>query len=431
MSLITAQRYDSLLTVTASIWISKFTVSEFLKRLTSNIWRSSYETVLHCIRVFLVVTFIAVVIATLAECQPFDHYWQVMPDPGPQCRQGFAQLITMGAADIITDILLIAFPIPIIMASHFATGRKITLILLFSFSLALIAITATRVPEVISHHGRQQYRTVWASCEILASAFVSNAVIVGSFIRDKGVKRTKYRRDVGNDSLERTPTRRPTMARPDSDEDLFATIGCRLPRELYAEDNPPLDQPEVAYLRPSVSRQTEDRPPLASLKEGDDAPGERPSTSAEARSQTPQSSIEPLVRTQSRKSAHPDEDVELGDAGGLLGGDSPTVAASSQFSNQASSDTATSTADFASSAPSRRAARPSVMGLLSGRSAARRQSGPPPPVTPAPASAPLSQIRSGSTGGAAGPSPRAPPYRAGSHNTHLPMELKDVGGLIF
>lgn len=55
------------------IWVSKFTVSEFLKRLTSNIWRQSYEMVLHFIRVFLVATFIAVVIATLAECQPFDH----------------------------------------------------------------------------------------------------------------------------------------------------------------------------------------------------------------------------------------------------------------------------------------------------------------------------------------------------------------------
>ena len=55
------------------IWISKFTVSEFLKRITSAIWRRSYEITLHCIRVFLVATFIAVLIATLSECQPFDH----------------------------------------------------------------------------------------------------------------------------------------------------------------------------------------------------------------------------------------------------------------------------------------------------------------------------------------------------------------------
>jgi hypothetical protein len=60
------------------IWVSKFTVSEFLKRITSAIWRRSYEITLHCIRVFLVATFIAVVIATLAECQPFDHVSKLM-----------------------------------------------------------------------------------------------------------------------------------------------------------------------------------------------------------------------------------------------------------------------------------------------------------------------------------------------------------------
>lgn len=88
----------------------KLAVSEFLKRITIRIWRRSYEITLQGIRIFLFVTFCGVVVATLAECQPFDHYWQVIPDPGPKCRQGFAQLLTMGTCDIVTDIVLIAFP---------------------------------------------------------------------------------------------------------------------------------------------------------------------------------------------------------------------------------------------------------------------------------------------------------------------------------
>lgn len=54
----------------------KLTVSEFLKRITIRIWRRSYEITLQAIRVFLILTFGAVVIATLTECQPFvgvDH----------------------------------------------------------------------------------------------------------------------------------------------------------------------------------------------------------------------------------------------------------------------------------------------------------------------------------------------------------------------
>ncbi|PNS14926.1 hypothetical protein CAC42_2155 [Sphaceloma murrayae] len=219
------------------IWMSKYTVSEFLKRTFYNTWRQSYEWVLRGIRIFLFCTFFAVVIATLAECQPVTHYWQVVPDPGPQCRQGFAQLITMGVADIITDILLVAFPIPIILRAQLSKTRKFFLVMLFSASLILIGVTGSRVPKVIEKRGRQQYRTVWASIEILVSTFVSNAVVVGSFVRGTGVKKNKYRAQSVSDSIERAPTRRtlPQAMVCDSDEDLFRSIGCRIPRELAEE----------------------------------------------------------------------------------------------------------------------------------------------------------------------------------------------------
>lgn len=226
------------------IWVSKLTVSEFLKRLARASWTKSYQRGLVFIRYFLLFTFCVVVIATISECQPFDHYWQVVPDPGPRCRQGFAQLISMGVADIITDILLVVWPIPIIVRSRMPMKRKLSTVLLFSLSLCLIGITATRVPKVIQHHGRQQYRTVWASVEILASAAVSNAVVLGSFVRDRGIKRNKYRTNTTMDSIDRVPTRRPTLTTlpGDSDEDLFREIGCRLPQELV-EPKSPLARP--------------------------------------------------------------------------------------------------------------------------------------------------------------------------------------------
>ncbi|KAL9089639.1 MAG: hypothetical protein Q9165_005671 [Trypethelium subeluteriae] len=216
------------------IWTAKFTVSEFLKRLTDTMWRKSYETGLRFIRIFLVITFLVTVIADLAECQPFDHYWQVVPDPGPHCRQGFAQLLTMGIADIITDVLLVAFPVPIILRSSMPLKRKLSLVLLFGLSFILIIITAYRMPAVIRHQGRQQYRTVWASAEMLAATAVSNALVIGSFIRDRGLKKPKYRFGSTTDSIEQVSTRRPTLSssnRRDSDEDLFRSHGFRLDGE--------------------------------------------------------------------------------------------------------------------------------------------------------------------------------------------------------
>jgi hypothetical protein len=172
-------------------------VSEFLKRLTQLYWKRGYQISLHFIRVFLLVSFVAVVLATIAECRPIDHYWQVVPDPGGTCRQAYAQLFTMGIADIITDVLLIIFPLAIIIPSGMPLFKKVKLCVLFSASACLPVITIIRMVSVVDNEGSQQRRTVYASGEILAAAAVANMVVLGSFLRDRGVKKAKFR-GVGN-----------------------------------------------------------------------------------------------------------------------------------------------------------------------------------------------------------------------------------------
>ncbi|KAL8942568.1 MAG: hypothetical protein Q9211_001334 [Gyalolechia sp. 1 TL-2023] len=247
------------------LWTAKFTVSEFLKRLTSQVWRRKYELCLRFIRWFLAVTFIAVVIATLVECQPFHHYWQVVPDPGAKCRQGYTQLITMGASDVITDLLLVGFPIPIVLKSHMAAKRKVSLVLLFSLSLILIGITIYRVIEVVHRHSDQQFRSLIASIEILAAAAVSNALVLGSFVRDRGVKKQRYRFDSvgGNSSLDRTRTgtrpRTLTIQTWGSDADLAGELGIRIAPELEKQQSgsskarpAPIALPPASYANAST-----------------------------------------------------------------------------------------------------------------------------------------------------------------------------------
>ncbi|KAL8695292.1 MAG: hypothetical protein Q9218_000191 [Villophora microphyllina] len=239
----------------AFLWIAKFTISEFLKRLTSQVWRRQYEIGLQFIRWFLAVTFVAVVIATLVECQPFSHYWQVLPNPGAKCRQGYAQLITMGTSDVITDLLLVAFPIPIVLKSHMAVKRKVSLVLLFSLSLILIAITTYRVIEVIHRHSDQQFRSLVASLEILAAAAVSNALVLGSFVRDRGVKKQRYRFNSvgGNSSLDRAVTRPRTLTARNwgSDADLAGELCMRMQPDLEQQRSPAHPRPAPIALPPA------------------------------------------------------------------------------------------------------------------------------------------------------------------------------------
>jgi len=208
------------------LWMLKLTILEFFKRLTVTIWKRSHEILLQFIRYFLLATFVAVVIADLAECQPITNYWQVVPDPGGKCRQGYAQLLTMGTANVMTDLMLVMFPVPIIIGSQMSVKRKLQLVSLFAGSLLPAGMTLYRIPNIISKDGSQQYRSLLASVEILFAAAVANALVLGSFVRDKGVKKQRWKFGSMSDSIERTASRRGTTARQwGSDEDLVRDLG--------------------------------------------------------------------------------------------------------------------------------------------------------------------------------------------------------------
>ncbi len=222
----------------------KLTICEFFKRLTWTIWTRSHEMMLQFIKWFLLVTFIAAIIADLAECQPFNHYWQVVPDPGGKCRQGYAQLLTMGSANVITDLLLVLFPIPIIIRSKMGLKRKIQLVLLFAGSLLPAGTTLYRIPNTIDRNGSQQYRSLLASVEILFATAIANALVLGSFVRDRGIKKQRWKLGSMSDSIERTTSRRGTAVRAwGSDEDLVRDIGLGIDLELRGATPTPRPAP--------------------------------------------------------------------------------------------------------------------------------------------------------------------------------------------
>ncbi|KAK7743166.1 hypothetical protein SLS53_004251 [Cytospora paraplurivora] len=222
----------------ATLWMLKNTVLEFFKRLTGLTWSRTYANGVLAIRCILGVTFVAILISDLAECQPFNHYWQVLPDPGAHCRQGYVNLLTTGACNVLTDLLLVLFPVPIIINSQLSVKRKFQLVLLFSLSLGVVAVSLYRVRHVIEAHGSQQLRSLLASIELLVATCVANALVLGSFVRDRGVKKRKFRYGSvagesphGTDSLNRS--RRPTVAGRTwgSDEDLVRDVGFRVQKD--------------------------------------------------------------------------------------------------------------------------------------------------------------------------------------------------------
>ncbi|KAK9414074.1 putative G-protein coupled receptors family 1 profile domain-containing protein [Seiridium unicorne] len=223
----------------ATLWILKLAILEFFYRLTSTSWKRSDDLTLPLIRGTLLITFIGVIVSDLVECRPFSHYYQVLPDPGGQCRQGYVQLLTMAACNIVTDSLLVIFPVTIILKSRMGAKKKVQLTLLFSLSLGVVGTTAYRVPHIIWQDGSQQIRSLLASVELLFATAAANALVLGSFVRDRGVKKAKFRYgSITGESVDASilnSRRRPTMRNWGSDEDLIRSLGLRADRELRDE----------------------------------------------------------------------------------------------------------------------------------------------------------------------------------------------------
>lgn len=139
--------------------------------------------------------------------------------------------------------------------------------LLFGLSLFLVGITLYRVVSVIDRHSQQQFRSLLASLEILAAAAVSNALVLGSFVRDRGLKKQRYRFDsiAGSSSLDRPAGPRTTMTvrHWGSDADLVEDVGIRLQEGLSADEMPgprpaPMAIPRASqanHLTPSVDNE--------------------------------------------------------------------------------------------------------------------------------------------------------------------------------
>lgn len=233
----------------------KNTILEFFNRLSGLTWSKAYQNGVLAMRCTLVATFVAIVISDLAECQPFSHYWQVFPDPGGQCRQGYANLLTNGICNVLTDFLLVALPVPLIITSSMTLTRKVQLVLLFSMSLLVCVVTLYRIPNVIGAHGSQQRRSLLASIELLVATAVANALVLGSFVRDRGVKKRRFKygsiageSGAGTESDHRPGSRRPTVAERawGSDDDLFRDVAFNMPKDLRSSSEDPEARPAQA-----------------------------------------------------------------------------------------------------------------------------------------------------------------------------------------
>ncbi|KAI5803683.1 hypothetical protein EDC01DRAFT_465251 [Geopyxis carbonaria] len=164
----------------AFLWCMKLCILHWFETVTGR--TGHYGRAIDAAYYAVWLTFVGVVVSTFVECRPIAVYWQIFPDPGV-CVKATVQLVTMGALNIATDVILLAIPLPLVFAARMPVIRKLQLLLLFCVSIFVIGITVIRMPIIIGSTSLQQARTLWASIECFAAALVANAPMFNAMLR--------------------------------------------------------------------------------------------------------------------------------------------------------------------------------------------------------------------------------------------------------
>ncbi|OTB15192.1 hypothetical protein K445DRAFT_318038 [Daldinia sp. EC12] len=214
--------------LTAGLWLQICLLLLFYSRITSGINWADRLTKAAWITVIL--TFVAIVLATFLECRPISLYWQIDPDPG-YCVRAYIQLLIQGISNILIDLLLLFIAYPLICLRRRSLSEYISLYSLFALGTFCIVITIIRLVLIFNENSSQTTRSLWASVQMFVSCFVANAPTIYGSLRVARRKRSGQRSTPGYGNGE--PLSRPSRLERESwlkmDEEIALTtpIGVR------------------------------------------------------------------------------------------------------------------------------------------------------------------------------------------------------------
>lgn len=95
----------------------------------------------------IVVTFLVVILTIYSACRPFNHYWQINPDPGNLCQAGISKAIiwTQFVGNVSTDFFLLFIPIPMLWSSSLRFYKKVAATLVLSAGLFIIICAILKI----------------------------------------------------------------------------------------------------------------------------------------------------------------------------------------------------------------------------------------------------------------------------------------------
>ncbi|KAI1106031.1 hypothetical protein F4804DRAFT_81846 [Jackrogersella minutella] len=154
------------------IWSMKAVVLFYYDRLTMNLWQNKLAK---WVRIGTLITFSVAFIFQYTLCTPVELAWQVKPYPGDKCVFRRENYILFPILSIMSDLGIMAIPLPLLWQVKISLGRKLVLGFLFSSGIFIIIATLLRTVYSLRSLLDLLVATQWATREYLVTAFVVSA----------------------------------------------------------------------------------------------------------------------------------------------------------------------------------------------------------------------------------------------------------------
>ncbi|KAF7509357.1 hypothetical protein GJ744_008080 [Endocarpon pusillum] len=169
----------------STLWCLKLCFAIFYTRLTAGITHFRFRVYISYAAIGI--TYVTVMATLLGSCQPFNHYWQIHPNPGNQCMPAISTVncLVVVVLDVLTDIYLLHIPLLMLWDAKLSRLKKFLLIVLFSGGIFIIMAGILRVHFILAPgRGREGglAAAYWGKCENLVAFIVGNVpMIYGGF----------------------------------------------------------------------------------------------------------------------------------------------------------------------------------------------------------------------------------------------------------
>ncbi|KAF3482772.1 uncharacterized protein GIQ15_02096 [Arthroderma uncinatum] len=157
------------------VWSLKFNMLFFYRRLVRGL---RIERFIIPAFGFVAAAGVAALLTFCLACVPFTKLWQVYPNPGGQCYpQNPVTFYTVAVLNVITDMCIIAIPIPMVVRVQASVMRKIGLCMLFGLGLFCMIAAVVRVVLIfkLKRHGDG---ALWSIREDFVAVIVGQAPMV-------------------------------------------------------------------------------------------------------------------------------------------------------------------------------------------------------------------------------------------------------------